>query len=336
MLSRDWLSHIALGGIALSALLGIALLHHHPNSPWVIKDGLTPTNRSQESKTENEQAAQDALAWLRAVKQQGKSDETANESTQKASDGQKLKDPLDLAAQWSSAMAAERLVRLSIWQICIGIAGIFAVAASLLYTRKAVELTRESLKSGADSAAAAVRAADASVKAANAAIASERAHISIEILRNNIGELAQKASFYPSFATHPIAKNNSPDGAWGIQYRFQNYGRTPGIIKEIREAVAVSSIPPENLDFSVVRADLENYVLEYLGNMPAWFCGVERQLPTYGDVADILAKKTTLWFCSEITYLDVFNQSHTHSFLFRYADIRKDRKWVLQPYNHKH
>jgi hypothetical protein len=80
------------------------------------------------------------------------------------------------------------------------------------------------------------RAADESAKAA---VATERARFYIVIQGHNIDLLLQTLGRYPNSPTMPLSFEPT------IQYAFKNYGKTPGIIREVSHGLQVHSGPPD-------------------------------------------------------------------------------------------
>ncbi len=219
MSKSNWRGHLALGGIAIAILFVISLVHYHPQSRWLIKNSHIPASNRKGPTTEYERAATDAFAWLHAVKKQGQAEPSSDESAKQAEKGQALKDPLDLTAQWVSAISADKIVTLSIWQLIIGFAGFAVLIYSLHLTRRSLALAVKTLNANAESAVGAVRAADA---AENAILvqqrigeAQTRAYISVESATFEI----DPKLFYPIVRFKIKNSGNSPARQLMIGYR---------------------------------------------------------------------------------------------------------------------
>jgi len=139
MLKGNGPDYIAFGlCIALGVFLGLAISDYSDPTPKRIPYGDASNAKLDYEARRTSGTPDDAINWIVAAKR-----ERQSEAGAKTSDGStetdNYHDALDLEAQWASAAAAERVARLTIWQIFTGAAGIVAVAWSLLYTRKAVE-----------------------------------------------------------------------------------------------------------------------------------------------------------------------------------------------------
>jgi len=140
MPKADKLFFAALGfSVILGVVLGLAIADFSDPVPKRIPYGNAAAAKADYETRRASSTPNDALSWIDAVKQ-SRQRESNQQPRDIGSEAEKYHDALDLEAQWAAASAAERMVRLTIWQIVSGGVGIFAVVWSLIYTRKAVEV----------------------------------------------------------------------------------------------------------------------------------------------------------------------------------------------------
>ncbi len=138
MFSRDWMFYAALGiSIALGIFLGLAIADYSDPVPGRIPYGDAAAAKRDYEARRTSSTPDDALAWIAGVKRD-RQEEVSKQPSTGASEAEKYHDALDLESQWAAASAAERMVRLTIWQIVFGGIGIAAVVWSLFYTHRAV------------------------------------------------------------------------------------------------------------------------------------------------------------------------------------------------------
>jgi hypothetical protein len=185
--------------------------------------------------------------------------------------------------------------------------------------RQAIEI-----KNQIDIARIAARAADDSAKAA---IATERARFYIVINAHNLESFLKAAGRYPNSPTMPFSFGPI------IEYAFKNYGKTPGIIKEVSHGLSVNEGPPDPVYTVSKHLFVENMIAaggtteaqKFDG--PTLFRNIETAMP-------VIQGQAHFWFYGRFDYEDVFGNPQVHRFFMRYVKIGLN--WGFQPYDHKH
>jgi len=171
--------------------------------------------------------------------------------------------------------------------------------------------------------------ANAAKESADAAIATERARFYIVIEDNNFDGLIglSKVDFAPP------KKDEDDIGIIKIQYRFKNYGKTPGIIREI-SIEAMFATDPIDPVYSVLLDEIpEHMVAGSGGETGARHYRMQHAL-TKAQVKAMERNDSRVWFCGRLDYDDVFGKGHTHRFYFR--TVTFNGRCFLQSLDHKH
>jgi hypothetical protein len=166
--------------------------------------------------------------------------------------------------------------------------------------------------------------ANAAKTSADSLAASERARFYIVIEHHNLTEVIKN-----------VERRGPKTGErFSIRYRFQNYGKTPGIVKVviINSRIAKEPVePPAN--FTSLR-DFPEYMIgaghstktqEY---DPVPFLDLEQ-------VQSVARNSARLWFFGRLYYDDVFGNHQVHRFYFRSVSPLGSDICVLQPYDYQ-
>ncbi len=166
--------------------------------------------------------------------------------------------------------------------------------------------------------------ADAAVEAADAAIAVERARFFIVIEHHNLPEVIINAE-----SRGVLAGGEN----FSIRYRFQNYGKTPGIIKALTVDSMIATDAVEPSHHPVVISEFPEYMIGANGLTKAsWYSPI--LVPDLSQVQAIGRNAARLWFFGRLYYDDVFGEHQVHKFYFR--SVRTlERDCILQPYEYK-
>lgn len=136
---RDWLLYAAFGLIfLLGVLAALAVRDYGKPPPWIAENSQAPRAETSQSQGYYEKSAQDAAAWIAAVKEKGQPEVPCAEGGDGAKCGE-YHDALDLAAQWSTAESASTMVLWTTAQFVIGVVGLIALGVSLWLTRTSVK-----------------------------------------------------------------------------------------------------------------------------------------------------------------------------------------------------
>jgi hypothetical protein len=206
-----------------------------------------------------------------------------------------------------------------------------ATVALYLSAEKQFNLTKDSnarqaveIQNQIDIARISARAADDSAKAA---IAAERARFFIIIKGHNLHNALETLGRYPNSPTMPLSFEPL------VQYAFKNYGKTPGIIREVSHGLAVHEGPPDPV-YVVSRHLFVEHMIAAGGETEMQKFDGPVLFETIADGLPILSGQKHFWFYGRFDYEDVFGNPQTHRFLMRY--VKTGQKWGFQPYDHRH
>jgi hypothetical protein len=167
----------------------------------------------------------------------------------------------------------------------------------------------------------------AAQKSADAAVATERARFYVVIQKHNFEDFLKRAGMYPNSPTMPFSFDPM------IEFTFKNYGKTPGIIREISHGLTASPEPPDPV-YMVSKYLFTEYMIA-AGEMTEtqkfdstpMFQNIQNALP-------LLHGQAHFWFYGRFDYEDVFGNPQVHRFYMRYVKIGLN--WGFQPYDYKH
>jgi hypothetical protein len=167
-------------------------------------------------------------------------------------------------------------------------------------------------------------AADAAKRSADAAFAAERARFFIVIESHNLRQIIGNVESRGILAS---GENFS------IKYRFRNYGKTPGIIKELTLNSMIAAAPPDPPSHSFVSKDFPERMIGANGSTPEdWYGPVTT--PELSQVQAIGGNSSRFWFYGRLYYDDVFGNQQVHRFYFR-GNRTIGGEYVLQPFEYK-
>ena len=210
------------------------------------------------------------------------------------------------------------------WSVLITAIGTVAIAGFTLTlwqsSEKMWKLTRVSTVS-------ARRAAKAAKISADAAYAAERARFFIVIEKHNLEEIIDNLDKRGSLAA---GENIS------IKYHFRNYGKTPGILKEVVIDSVLASELPESLPLMLSTKDFPEFMIG--GGTSTKSKDYSPATPPRGpQVAAVGRNNIRFWLYGRLYYDDVFGGHQVHCFYFR--SQRKPGETcaleLVEPKNHK-
>jgi hypothetical protein len=176
-----------------------------------------------------------------------------------------------------------------------------------------------------DQIAIARESADAVKHSADAAVAAERARFFIVIEKHNLTEIIEHVENRGALAS---GENFS------IQCHFKNYGKTPGIIKELSIGSMIVPHLPDDLPFILSAKDFPEHMIGAgWSTQPDQFYSPVT-LPNDAQVRAIGRNTTRFWLYGRLYYDDVFGQHQVHCFYFRSVSTL-GQKCVLEPFEPK-
>jgi hypothetical protein len=150
-------------------------------------------------------------------------------------------------------------------------------------------------------------AAEAAQKAGDAAFAAERASFFIVIEHHNLFDVIKSIETQGTIASGTN---------FSIQYRFQNYGKTPGIIKALTLGSMIAPDPVDPQSHSIIFKDFLEYMIGANGSIKTdWFSPITP--PTLSQIQAIGRNSERFWFYGRLYYDDVFGNHQVHKFYFR-------------------
>lgn len=175
---------------------------------------------------------------------------------------------------------------------------------------------REVIAAAVKSANAAVVSADAAKLNATAVINADRAHLYVIIKQHNVGELiAAVAGFKYSPA---IAKDRLDPPT--LAYVFKNYGKTPAIIENVLHCVAFKKDEGGTRTYETFDRALE--IIGEREEVEPIATSFDERSFLCEDVKALGDHDIDLFFYSEVTFRDAFNQRHTIRSDFLYSADR--------------
>jgi len=164
--------------------------------------------------------------------------------------------------------------------------------------------------------------------ASDAAVAAERARFFIAINDYNISDILLVFAGQRDRIVRMVGQSTQP----AISYSLRNYGKTPGIIKEVSFSMQISSEPVDPVYSVTISAFPEYMIASGSATEAAW---AVHDFPLDPSQADAMYRNHAhLWFFGRIDYEDVFGGHQCHRFYFR--TVMWEGKCILQPYDYKH
>ncbi len=219
----------------------------------------------------------------------------------------------DLCAQWKAADAAFDGAKWSYWQLILGFVGLFlgaitmgAAIAAAIYARRAAIATEDTVKIAKQSAdesgfAMAIAARSADAAAAHAEIAKDA---SKKQLRAYVHE------------TQLTLRADADETAVWVDVILENKGATPAFNLSANASLCLypDATPPDNEPVGTnIPTDAAKQTLGS-GATHAIRDGVSC---TPNNAADVLAGRWTLLVLGNVTYEDVFGETHTTKFRYK-------------------
>lgn len=281
-----------------------------------------------------EQAKADGIPLiLDAIKSEIEGVRRATEALKDESDPKQKeeKDRRDLVAQEALAFWAMCMFWAAIATVVLTVVGLGMLLGTLIYTKQATNAARDMVAEGRKATEGTVVAANAAKAAGEASVAAERARFFIAIDDYNFSAILNDHVHH--YDEHGIFGGAGRASLPKITYRFRNYGKTPGILKEISMDMRFGKEPEDcvypvtitSLSESMVGAGDSTKEKEHSMLVPL---DVEQ-------AAAIATNEYRLWFFGRVDYDDVLGgPSHTHRFFFR--TVMWEGECILQPYDYKH
>jgi len=165
----------------------------------------------------------------------------------------------------------------------------------------------------------------AAKESADAALATERARFFIVIDTTDLTYMTSGVILW--IQNNARAQNPVPMDV-AIKFRFKNYGKTPGIIKELSVGAAIAADPVKphfvlaNEEFQEIMVGAEPTEQKWHQLDPA---------PTILQAQAIRNNTLRVWFFGRLYYDDVFGNHQVHKFYFR--SVQTEGKCILRPYD---
>jgi len=170
-----------------------------------------------------------------------------------------------------------------------------------------LKLIRESLSPAKE-------AADAAKLNAQAVVDAERAYLFVAVGADVVTVMEKALTF--AFASDA---DNLPPFGFKISYAFQNYGRTPAIIREISHGACIAPDLPIERTYSHV-IHLPSHLLA--SNKETAAIKVDDVPKITGAIAkSIDDTENTFWFYGTVTYDDMFGWRRTFNFVWHYGAV---------------
>jgi hypothetical protein len=238
------------------------------------------------------------------------------------------RDPNPKREEWRQEEDLEAQKKMARWALVawiVSLAGVAVTGVGVWFVKQTLEATRAAVVEAAKASKAGMIASTAAQTAAEASVEGERARFFIVLLDHNLVWL------YDLISNHDTFRDVVVSNGIRVEYRFRNYGKTPGIIKEVSTCFCLSRDPfdpvyglsldsfPENMVAASDTTGIRSEVIKPI---------------TFGQGWDLINNTCRLWFAGRVDYEDVFGKPHTHRFFFRTVFL--GRKVIMQPYDYKH
>ncbi|WP_316216758.1 hypothetical protein [Bradyrhizobium sp. SZCCHNR3003] len=202
---------------------------------------------------------------------------------------------------------------------------VLAVFTALLVVVSAAQgyFILQSDKTAKAAAEAARKSADAATQSADAAYAAERARFFIVIDKHNLTEVLKHVTDRGGLA---------PGENFYIRFHFVNYGKTPGIIKELTIDSRIAPDPVDPLSHPLIPKQFPaRMVGTNEGTEPD---GYSPKSLKQSEVQAIALNRDRLWFWGRLYYDDVFGNHHVHKFFYR-SEAFANGECILRPFDYK-
>jgi hypothetical protein len=157
-------------------------------------------------------------------------------------------------------------------------------------------------------------AAEAAKKSSDTLVATERPHVFIVVQLNNLQEMITGLSLIRADADSKASTDLK------VSYFFENYGRTPAIIKESSHYLIHKAALPDEWHYVPIDTVETEPALRANDATNARDCPLDPLVPfTKHDVSEIVRGQRSLWFFGRVVYDDLIGgKDHEHRFLWRY------------------
>jgi hypothetical protein len=167
-------------------------------------------------------------------------------------------------------------------------------------------------------------AANAAMQSADAAFAAERARFFIVIEQHNLTNIIEHVE--------RSGMLGGGENLW-IRYHFQNYGKTPGIIKALSLNSIIAAEPADSPSHPVIVKDFLEYMIGTNSPTKQDSFGPITP-PNLSQVQAIGRNSERFWFYGRLYYGDVFGNHQVHKFYFRSHRV-SGGVCTLQPFDYK-
>jgi hypothetical protein len=292
-----------------SLAISLALLAAFVSNSWGQSKETPPSKAKAESRAQAQPRTdeQDAAADQRGTEKFPLSVKMVGvEKTQPSADKSAKEDEKQPTDWWMFGVTA--IVAF------IALLQLFAFIAQARYMKRTVFEMRKTTHTT-------IRAARASIKSAGAIVAAERARFFVVIDQCNLAHLVGK---FQNEGRLTPGENIS------ISFRFKNYGKTPGILKErIIDSVIAEELP-ETLPLLLRVKDFPETMIGSMNETKLdWFGPAE--LPTTEQMGAVMRNTKRFWLYGRLYYNDVFGNPQVHCFYFRSKSNAAMNHCVLEP-----
>ncbi len=173
--------------------------------------------------------------------------------------------------------------------------------------------------------------AEAARDSADAAIATERARFYIIVDKHNLQRIVKIVE------DCGVSENSGLPGGENIliSYRFKNYGKTPGIIRELIVDSTIASDPIDPPALFLSTKDFPEYMIGAGDSTKAANYSPIIH-PSISQAQSIGRNARRLWFFGRLYYDDVFGKHQVHRFYFRSkSPIGGGDSVILEPVEYK-
>jgi hypothetical protein len=181
------------------------------------------------------------------------------------------------------------------------------------------------------SLAPAEAAAKAATVAAESSFAAERARFFVVIDKHNLAEIVKLVENAGATESSGIPGGDNIC----ILYRFKNYGKTPGIIRELIVDSMISANPVDPPALFLSTKDFPEYMIGANESTKALNYSPITH-PLVGHMRSIGRNAARLWFFGRLYYDDVFGNHQVHRFYFRsISPLGGGDSLILRPFEYK-
>jgi hypothetical protein len=171
------------------------------------------------------------------------------------------------------------------------------------------------------------KAAEAAKESADVLVSSERAYLYIVFpYIENLRELEKPIDQVINTKNFNMTDDSIVDQP-KIKYSIRNYGKSPGIVKEISHSLIWNKKLPNSPIYNPIETVFEEYMIASNEQGETITCNPNILLRTR-DVKEIIDGKSFFWFYGRVMYDDILGKGHEHRFVWLYIHSKKQ----LRPY----